>query len=372
MEIQRPTTEQILGTVGLVALTVGTFVVLQPFLNALLFALILTIASWPAFEQLEHRLNERNTLAAAIATGALVAVLLIPVTGLAIVLADDVAQFVGEFRSTVESPPEPPAWLVQLPIVGDRLAGLWEAFRDGTLNIAETIAPYGEQIGRALLSGTGAVGGQIAQLSLGILITFFLFRDGDRIAERVRVFVSRIAGARAESLLQKAHGTMVGVIYGIVGTAIVQGFLCTIGLVIAQVPGAILLGVAAAILSVIPFGVGIVLWSSAIWLFSQGEIVWALFLVIWGIPVGIAENVIKAGFISRNSSLPFVLIFLGLLGGAIAGGFTGIFWGPVVLTVSYTILLEWTQPQPDGGEDVPVDGAAANEPDVKDDAESVV
>jgi predicted PurR-regulated permease PerM len=181
---------------------------------------------------------------------------------------------------------------------------------------------------------------------LSIFIAFFLFRDGAALGERLTTAIDRIAGEKGVRLLTVAAKTVRGVVYGILGTALVQGVLAGIGYFIAGVPGAALLALLTFFFSVIPaVGTGLVWIPVAIWLFHQGSTGWGIFMIIWGLIVGNVDNVVKPWLISQGSDMPFVLIFFGVIGGALAFGFIGVFLGPTLLAVGYRIVDEWT-PKP--------------------------
>jgi predicted PurR-regulated permease PerM len=181
---------------------------------------------------------------------------------------------------------------------------------------------------------------------MGLLVAFFLYRDGDKAATAFSQLAHRIGGERSARLTRVAEGTMKGVVYGIVGTAFAQGILTTIGLAISGVPAAIFLGVVAGFASLLPGGAALVWIPAAIWLFGQGDTGWGLFLAIWGAAVvGTADNVLKPMFISRGSALPFIIVLLGIVGGMLAFGFLGIFLGPTLLAVGYSLVGEWTRQQ---------------------------
>ena len=108
-------------------------------------------------------------------------------------------------------------------------------------------------------------------------------------------------------------------------------------------PGPLLLGALTGVLSLVPFGSSLAWGISAIWLFQQGEIASAIFLVVWGtLVVSTVDNFLKPYFISKGSNLPFILVFLGGLGGVLAFGFLGIFIGPTLLAIAYTVFQEWS------------------------------
>ena len=137
---------------------------------------------------------------------------------------------------------------------------------------------------------------------------------------------------------------MRGVVYGILLTAIVQGVLTAFGLWLSGVPRPVLLGAVAGFLSVLPIGAPVVWIPAALWLMSSGHLGWGIFLAIYGVvAVSGANSVIRPWFIARGAQLPFLLTVLGVLGGAIAFGLLGIFLGPVLLGIGYTLVNEWAE-----------------------------
>jgi predicted PurR-regulated permease PerM len=133
-----------------------------------------------------------------------------------------------------------------------------------------------------------------------------------------------------------------GVVYGILGTAAVQGALTAIGLYVCGVPRAALLGVVAGGLAVLPVGPPLVWIPSALWLIASGRTLWGIGLLVYGLViVGGADTLIRPLFISRGAQLPFLLTMLGVLGGAMAFGLLGIFLGPALLGVGFALAKEW-------------------------------
>jgi predicted PurR-regulated permease PerM len=152
----------------------------------------------------------------------------------------------------------------------------------------------------------------------------------------------RVSGARGGRLLDVAAATVRGVIYGILGTAAAQGLMAGVGFLIAGVPGATLLGLLTFFLSIVPMGPPLVWIPASIWLFQRGSPAWGVFMLIWGVGVSSIDNVVKPWIISRGSKMPFLLIFLGALGGALVFGLIGVFIGPTLLAVVYRIIEEWS------------------------------
>jgi predicted PurR-regulated permease PerM len=131
--------------------------------------------------------------------------------------------------------------------------------------------------------------------------------------------------------------------YGLLGTALAQAAVAAVGFLIAGVPGVAMLSVATFLFSLIPVGPPIIWGGAAIWLFSQGSTGWGIFMLVWGtFLISGVDNVVKPMLISRGSSLPFLLVLLGVLGGVLAFGFVGLFIGPTLLAVALGLLRNWT------------------------------
>jgi predicted PurR-regulated permease PerM len=204
------------------------------------------------------------------------------------------------------------------------------------------------EFGLSLLLG---VANGVLKFLLALFVAFFFFAAGDRLAERIRVILGRIAGSRAPRLIEVTGATMRGVVYGIIGTAIVQGILTSFGLWLSGVPQPLLLGLIAGGLSVLPIGAPVVWIPASLWLLSQGHTAWGIILFVYGVvAISGSDSVIRPFFISRGAQLPFLLTMLGVLGGALAFGLLGIFVGPVLVGVGFSLVSEWSGPvQPDPG-----------------------
>lgn len=349
--------ERIMALLVLAALAAGCFLVLLPFLAPILWALILALVTWPAFLRVQGAVKGRRTLAASLMIMLLVAVLLVPMIILAASLAEDAAGFVQRVRAFFsEGTPAAPTWLAGLPVVGDKLAALWRDVAEGTISLGHYVPKAVQPVGNWLVQAGARIGQAVFELCIGLITLFFLYRDGTEAGRDLVHIAGRIGGDRSERLLQVAAGTMKGVVYGTVGTALAQGLLTGIGLAITQVPGATVLGTIAGFAAFFPAGPILVWGPAAFWLLIQGHFISAIFLVAWGgVAVGMSDNVLKPLFIGRETELHFLMILLGLVGGMLAFGFLGIFLGPTLLAVGHSIVTEWMRTK---AEDLNTEAAA--------------
>lgn len=334
-------------TVGLsllALLVIGSLLVVRPFLTSLLWAVILSYTTWPLYQRLLVRLGGHTGLAALLMTVLVATVLVVPLAVLGTTLAEHVARVAEVVRELLaKGVPAPPAWAGKIPFVGAEVERYWAGLAYNGKALTAALAPYvGEARNWALQSGA-ALGRGALELALSVLVCFFIYRDGQWAAERLHNAAERFAGGRARHLLEVAGSTTKGVVYGIIGTAIIQAALAALGFWIAGVPGTLLLGFLTFILSLVPGGPPLVWVPVTVWLFYTDQPGWGLFMAIWGFfSVSGVDNVLRPYLISRESRLPILLVFLGVVGGVLAFGFIGIFLGPTLLALSFTLLKEWS------------------------------
>ena len=327
-----------------VLLTLGCLYVLKPFLAAILFAACVVISSWPLYLRLQVAMRGHRTLAALTMTLSLTLLVIIPLSMVAYNLADDVARGFSELRTAIEHRELiPPTWIRELPLVGatvDNYLRELVASREQMIALAQRML---EPARRYLIAGGLMLGTGVVQLSLAAFVSFFFYRDGKALLEVIAVTMRRVMGEGADSVANTVSQTVRGVMYGLLGTALAQAVVAAVGFTIAGVPAVPLLSVMVFISSLIPVGPPLIWGGAAFWLFLQHETGWAVFMVIWGtFLISGVDNVVRPMLISRGSSLPFLLTLLGVLGGVIAFGFVGMFIGPTLLAVGYSLMTDWT------------------------------
>jgi predicted PurR-regulated permease PerM len=324
-------------------LVVGCFLVLQPFITAILFAVVIVVSTWPLYVRLREVLKRRSTLSALVMSLLFAALVITPVVLLAANLAKNAPELVETVKQWLASAPSgPPDWLKTLPVIGNQLDAYWHRITESREEMAAFLKQFLDPTQRLLLAVGKGLGQGLLQLSLAVFVAFFLFRDGDALREAVRDALERVAGPVGEEVLETIDNTIVGVVYGILGTALAQGLVATLGFFIAGVPGALLLGAVTFLFSLVPVGPPLIWGAATLWLVNQGEIGWAIFMALWGF-FGISgiDNIVKPLLISRGANLPFALVLLGVLGGVLAFGFIGVFLGPTFLAVGWGVGQWW-------------------------------
>lgn len=342
-DIHRDLTRNTLAIFFVVGLGGLSLWVLRPFLAAGVWAAMIVVATWPAFLVLEARLGGRRAPAIALMTLAMLLLLVLPLW----LAVDTIAGNAGTLTALADhlianGLPPLPRWIAELPLVGATLAGLWvQLAAGGTDGIIAQITPYAADTGKWVLAQVGGLGGMLVQFLLIVTIAAIMYSGGEPAARLVRRFGRRLAGARGENSVILAGQAIRGVALGVGVTALVQTVLGGLGLALAGVPFAALLSAVMLLLCIAQVGPVLVLLPAAGWLFWMGDTGWAVFLVVWSVIVGSLDNFLRPMLIRRGADLPLLLIFAGVIGGMLGFGLIGIFVGPVVLAITWTLLQAW-------------------------------
>lgn len=342
-ETYRDLTRTTLAVLCILLLIGVSLWVLRPFLAAAVWATMLVVATWPLLEALERRLHGRRGAAVAVMTLALLLLLVVPLWLAIDTIAEHAADIAGMVRHFAASGlPQPPAWVGSLPLVGGKLAALWGQLADGgSQGLVARLQPYAAQSGRWFLAQVGGLGFMLLQFLLVVVLSAILYAGGESWASTVLRFGRRLAGERGETSIVLAGQAIRGVALGVGVTAIVQSALGGIGLAIAGVPFAALLTALMLMLCIAQLGPGLILFPAVGWMFWSGDTQWGIALLVWSLVIVTLDNFLRPVLIKKGADLPLLLIFAGVIGGMLGFGLIGIFVGPVVLAVSYTLLEAW-------------------------------
>jgi len=332
-----------LAVLAIGGLMIASLWILWPFLPALIWATMIVVATWPLLLGLQERLWGRRWLAASALTLALLLVFVLPFTlAIAAVVAnaEEIAGW-AKSLSTLKLPP-PPDWLQSVPVVGEKLFSSWrDLAASGPDELARLLTPYAREAMHWFAAEVGSFGLMAVQFLLTVVISALLYFWGEAAARKAHRFGRRLAGERGERAIGLAGRAIRAVALGVVVTALAQSVLGGIGLAIAGVPFAGILTSLMFLLALAQIGAVPVLLCAAGWLYWKGSLAWAVALIVWSVVVGSLDNVLRPLLIRQGANLSLLLIFAGVIGGLISFGLVGIFVGPVVLAVAYTLLDAW-------------------------------
>lgn len=340
---QRDLARTTLAVLFIGALIAATFFVVQPFLAATVWATTLVIATWPLMLRAQRVFGGRRWPAVTLMTLALLVIVLLPLSAAvaAIVTHSDrimaLLASVPNFRL-----PASPGWLPEVPLVGAPAAEAWQRLADSALtDVVRVARPYLGTITQWFVGAAGSVGGLFMHLLLTIAFAAVLYAWGEPAADWCLRFGKRLAGPRGEAAVVLAGQAIRSVALGVVVTAVAQTFVAGAGLALAGVPRAGLLSAVILLLCIAQLGPALVMIPATIWLFATGAMVPGIVLAIFTVLALVLDNFLRPFLIKRGADLPLLLILMGVIGGLLAFGLIGLFLGPVVLAVTYTLLQAW-------------------------------
>lgn len=336
-------TRILFAVVAIGGLTAASFWVLRPFLPSTIWAVMIVIATWPEMRAVQKRLWGRRSLAVAVMSLVMVAFILGPVALAVATLVGRADEIAAWTRSLVGiSVPPPPAWIGDVPIVGARIAAWWQTVASmHAAELAAQVTPHLMGVARWLIGQAGSLLTLFVQLLLTLGISAVLYARGEQAAAWVLAFARRLAGSEGERAARLSGQAIRAIALGIVVTALVQSVVGGIGLAVTGVPHPALLTAIMFLLGVAQVGAVPVLAGAVIWLFWQDQQAWGTVMLVWSVVTGSIDNFLRPILIKKGADLPLLLVFAGVLGGLVAFGIIGLFVGPVVLAVSYTLLVAW-------------------------------
>ncbi|HTS24011.1 MAG TPA: AI-2E family transporter YdiK [Casimicrobiaceae bacterium] len=334
-------------SVLLIAVLIGTsFWVLRPFLLSVVWAAMIVVATWPLLLKVQVLLHGRAFAVVAM-TSAMLLIFVVPVLlAIQALVAnmDTITQWIRALPNATI--PLPPDWVARVPLVGTKIAETWTAIAAaGVPDLFARLEPFVRAVAKWLPGAFGSIGVLGVEFLLTVGIAAIMYAKGETARAGMLRFGRRLAGERGEAVVLLAGQAIRAVALGVVVTALVQSTLAGVGLAVAGVPFAGLLTAVILILCIAQIGPLLILLPASIWLFWHGTTAWAIALLVWSVLVGMLDNVLRPMLIRRGADLPLLLIFAGVIGGLIAFGIIGLFVGPVVLAVTYTLLKEWMADQ---------------------------
>lgn len=339
---------QDIGRITLTVLFIGGLLaaslwIIQPFLPAFLWATALVLPTWPLMLWIERHTGGRRSIAVLIMTLAVLLVLFVPLWLAVSTVLSNTDVIKGTIYTVLSLPvPPPPPWVVEIPLVGAGIGGAWTKLQaSGLQELGPKLTPYAAEATRRIVYMAGDLGEIFIHFLLTTLIAAVLYAWGEQAADKALLFGRRLAGERGERAIFLAGQAIRSVALGVVITALVQSAIGGIGLVVAGVPFAGLLTALMFFLCLIQLGPGFVLVPAIIWMYYSGHVLGATALLVLSLIAMVIDQFLRPALIKRGADLPFLLILAGVLGGLFAFGMLGIFIGPTVLAVAYTLLNAW-------------------------------
>ncbi|HXD79847.1 MAG TPA: AI-2E family transporter [Puia sp.] len=336
--------ETVIVLLLLLLLMLALYDVLRVFFGVLTFALIFSVSFHGPYERLVRMFRYKRSLAALVYSIFLIAIIALPVTYIVSEVRNHIREAIawaGDVKNN--GLPPLPKWLANLPMVGDDISSFWQQLQDSP---KDAVAHHSEQVRvilrHVLASGLGILSTAL-QVITGIIISAFFLAGGQKMLDPIRSTTQHLLGRKdGDSLLAVITQAIKGVSIGIMGTAFIASVIAWIGLAIAGIQYSLVLAGMVFFLVLIQLGPLFVWVPLVVWTAVQGHTGVMVFLIIYGAGLLLIDGLLKPILIARSGGkIPFLVLFLGVIGGLAAWGFTGMFKGAIILAVFYTLFTGW-------------------------------
>ena len=334
-------TDLIIRFCVLAILVYFSLVLVRPFITIVVWSAVLAVALYPAFDWLALRLGKRRRLAALLITIGSLLIVIGPTTWLVLDLIESLRALSEQLDPSLISLPPPPEAVKGWPLIGDHIYQSWYLASINTKAVLANLAPHLKPLGSILLriAADGGIG--VLQFLISIIVAGFLFCPGPSIVGAVKMFSKKLAPNRAEAFVDLAGATIRAVSQGVIGISVLQALLAGFGLTVAGFPGASVMTSAVLILGIVQIGPSIIIIPAIIWSWVTMETTSALLFTAYMVPVNLLDNILKPIVMTRGLSTPMLVIVIGVIGGTLSYGITGLFLGPIILTVIWELIAAW-------------------------------
>lgn len=333
------------------ALLYLSFILIRPFITIAIWSIVLTVALYPLYERIVRWLGERRKLAAVVLTILSLLVLIGPVAWLVLGLIDSIRGLTEQLDLSQLVVPAPPETVKDWPLVGDTIHQFWQLASTNLQEAWAKIAPQLKSIGAGLLQTAAEAGVGTLKFLVAVIVAGFLFPPAPALADAVTRFSRRLAADRGETFVDIAVATTRAVARGVIGVSVLQALLIGAGLVVAGIPGASLITSIALVLGILQVGPSLVVLPVIVWVWMTRDTTAALLFTVYMVPVNLIDNVLRPLVMGRGLTTPTVVILMGLIGGTISLGLTGLFLGPIILAVIWELAVAWVK-QREGAQEV--------------------
>lgn len=343
LPVSRDITRTTLAVLFIAILIAASVWILSPFIIAIVWATMIVLATWPILLRIQAWLWGKRGLAVAVMTIMLLLIVVVPFSLAVTAIVERTSEISAMVKSLATfTMPKPPEWLGVIPVLGPKLTDRWQEFAAlGPEELSARLEPYARQAAGWFIARAGSLGKMFLQFLMTVIISAILYASGEKAAAGVLSFFRRLAGQQGVEVAVLAAKAVRGVALGVVVTAIIQAALGGIGLAVTGVPAAALLTGVMFMLCLAQIGPALVLIPAVIWLFWKDGALLGSVLLVFSVLAVTLDNFVRPVLIRKSADLPLIMVFAGVIGGLIAFGIIGLFIGPVLLAVTFTLLEAW-------------------------------
>lgn len=327
----------------IITLVLFCYDIFHPFLNVMLWALILAVTLYPLNQKLGAKLGNRYGWAAIILVLFGLLILMVPLSLLGASVADSVKGGMHAMEGGTFEIPPPPASVENWPLIGAPLFGIWQHASQDLSWAFKELAPHLTNWGKVLLHQAAGVGAGIVVFVVALIVAGLIMTNGERGHRTAVAITTRISGpVRGPQIAELCTATIRAVAQGVVGIAFIQMLLIGVALVIMGIPAAGILALIVLLLGIMQLPVLLITVPVVIYVFAHdGVSASTIIFTVWIVIAGLSDNVLKPLLLGRGVAVPMPVVLIGALGGMVTSGIIGLFTGPVILAVGYELFIGW-------------------------------
>ena len=315
-------------------------VLLVPFLEPVLWGVIIAVSVSPVFVSLNKKLGDKPKLTSTLIVLVFLAVIIVPFYLVISSSADKMIELSESIDKSDLKIPPPDASVADWPLVGEKVFKIWSGFSSNLEKSLNNYNGYIAKAGKAVVGSIVGLAGSVFMFIISIIIAgILLATNGTR--ELMNKFFIKSVGEKGLEFSHLSEKTIRGVTKGVIGTAFIQAIILGILFALAGVPYAGIWGILCLILGIMQLPPSLISIPVVFYIFSVNDAGMATVWAILIIAAGFIDNVLKPILLGKGSSVPMLVIFLGSIGGFMATGFLGLFTGAIVLSLGYELFILW-------------------------------
>ncbi len=336
--------------VGLIAiLLLLCYTIFKPFMNLVLWAVILAVTMYPLHRAIWQRLGGKQSRAAIVLFLCSVLLIVLPSMVLFGSFGDSIHHLIDGVKGNTLKIPAPSEKLADWPIIGKKLQPIWAQAHEDLPALIKSYQPKIGSITKHALALVASATGTMLTFFFAWLIACVMMTYGESGAKTARAIFNRLVGHQnGESLNTLTTATIRTVAQGVIGVAIIQTIVIGIILLLADIPYAGILALITLLFCIaqVPALLITLPVIAYIWMSGHYETLPAVVDTVLLVLAGLMDNVLKPIMLGRGVNVPMPVILLGALGGMASNGIMGMFFGAVILALGYQIFMQWVKNDP--------------------------
>ncbi|WP_397452930.1 AI-2E family transporter [Pseudomonas sp. NA-150] len=327
-------------------LVISCYEIFRPFLNLVLWSIILAITLYPLNQRLAAHLGNRSGWAAIVLVILGLLCLMVPLSLLGGSIVDSVQAGIQSAEAGQFEIPAPPASVESWPLIGSPLYQIWLHASQDLSWAFQQLLPHLKDWSKIALQQAAGITAGIVIFVLALIVAGVIMAHGAAGQRTAVNIASRISTpTKGPHMATLCTATIRAVAQGVVGIAFIQMLLIGIGLVVMGVPAAGVISLVVLLLGIMQLPVLLVTIPVVIYVFAQfGVSASTIIFAIWTMIAGLSDNVLKPLLLGRGVAVPMPVVLIGALGGMVTSGIIGLFIGPVILAVGYELFMNWVYP----------------------------